>query len=239
VREGIVKHSKAFDAAAPPAGLESFAGARWPSLEAQLVELCDEIAYNAHDVDDGVAAGLITRDELNAIELWRRVTENTLRDNVDYARYQGVRALINAQVVDLVETTFRRLADAAPASADVIRAAPQPLAALSEPMTAMNTELRGFLFDHVYRHFRITRMGIKARRIVTELFESLTAEPGQLPTGMPSRESAQADAPGALAGSEYPHPVDLHRRVCDYLAGLSDREALNEYSRLFDPFVTS
>jgi dGTPase len=239
VREGIVKHSKAFDRGAPTAGLETFAVAHWPSLEAQLVDLCDEIAYNAHDVDDGLAAGMIKLDELHSLELWRRATDTAPFENAEYARYQGVRALINAQVVDLVETTTRRLADSAPTSADEIRAAPERLAALSEPMAAMNSELRGFLFDHVYRHFRITRMGIKARRIVTDLFNSLTVEPGQLPTGLLVPESERADGTEAFASSESPEAADLHRRVCDYLAGLSDREALNEYSRLFDPFVTS
>jgi dGTPase len=239
VREGIVKHSKAFDSNAPTAGLEDFAGARWPSLEAQLVDLCDEIAYNAHDVDDGLAAGMITLDELHSLELWRRVTDTAPFENIEHARYQGVRSLINAQVVDLVETTAHRLAHYAPATADEIRAAPELLAALSEPMATMNSELRSFLFDHVYRHFRITRMGIKARRIVTDLFDSLTAEPGQLPTGLLVPESERAAGTEAFANSECPDADDLPRRVCDYLAGLSDREALNEYSRLFDPFVTS
>src|SRR5205814_1997918 len=101
VREGIVKHSKAFDPGAPSPGLEEFAETPWPSLEAQIVDLCDEIAYNAHDVDDGLAAGMITLPQLDTVELWRRARGDRPLAGVEHARYQGVRALINAQVLDL------------------------------------------------------------------------------------------------------------------------------------------
>jgi len=232
VREGIVKHSKAFDPAAPAPGLADFAGTPWPSLEAQIVDLCDEIAYNAHDVDDGLAAGMITLADLQSLDLWRRVLDGRVLDEIEHARYQGVRALINAQVTDLVETTAERLQVWNLQSPDEVRAAPGPAAALSEEMAALNNELRAFLFDRVYRHYRIQRMGIKARRIVTELFRSLTADPGQLPGGLVVRTSV---TPGAAAAD----PAELSRVVCDYIAGLSDREALNEYACLFDPFVTS
>src|SRR4029077_5894349 len=89
VREGVIKHSKAFDATAPLSGLEAFAEAPWPSLEAQIVDLCDEIAYNAHDLDDGLAAGMITLDELDSVELWRRLLPACQSLGVDDARYQG------------------------------------------------------------------------------------------------------------------------------------------------------
>jgi dGTPase len=219
VREGIVKHSKAFDSDAPGPGFEAFAGAPWPSLEAQLVDVCDEIAYNAHDVDDGLAAGMITLADLGRVELWRRILNGRSDLSEEHARYQGVRALINAQVQDLVQTVADRSEEWGLSSAEEVRAAPSLLAGLSDEMTALNAELRRFLFEHVYRHFRVHRMWIKAKRVVVELFRSLEAEPGQLP----SRPAPTGDAA---------------RVVCDYLAGLSDREALEEHARLFDPFAS-
>src|SRR5205823_4553141 len=145
---------------------------------------CDEIAYNAHDMDDGLAAGMITLADLESVALWRRVRSGRELAGVEHARYQGVRALINAQVTDLVETTAERLRSWNLQSPDEVRAAPGPAASLSEGMAALNGELRAFLFDRVYRHYRIQRLGIKARRIVTELFQSLTSDPGQLPGGL-------------------------------------------------------
>ena len=243
VREGIVKHSKAFDSQAPSLGLEAFAAAPWPSLEAQVVDLCDEIAYNAHDVDDGLAAGMITLSELASLALWRRVMEGRQILSTEHARYQGVRSLINVQVLDLVETTARRAHDGGLSSADDVRQAPSTVVGLSEEMTGLNAELRQFLFDHVYHHFRVRRMGIKAKRIVTELFQSLTAEPGQLPRNLLSSPDRSSESPQGISWStgsvENADPSAVYRSVCDYIAGLSDREALNEHARLFDPFVTT
>lgn len=243
VREGIIKHSKAFDPAAPAPALAEFAGAPWPSLEAQLVDVCDEIAYNAHDVDDGLAAGMLTLAELNQVELWRRILSGCPDLGAEQARYWGIRALINAQVQDLVETAAGRLLNPGLASADAVRSAPGPTAGLSEEMSALNAELRHFLFERVYRHYRVHRMWMKAQRVVTELFQSLETEPGQLPTSRPAIASVPrwlGNSPGSSAppSSSKAPPPSAARAVCDYLAGLSDREALHEHARLFDPFVS-
>jgi dGTPase len=227
VREGIIKHSKAFDPSSPAPGLEEFAGALWPSLEAQIVDVCDEIAYNAHDIDDGLAAGMISLEALNGVELWRRLCPQQDKISEEYTRYQGVGALINTQVGDLVETVAQHVSALGVKSADDVRSAASPIASLSVEMTPLNAELRRFLHQHVYRHFRVYRMWIKAKRIVTELFRSLEAEPGQFPPGVWDTAGSgwQAD------------PLSFPRAVCDYIAALSDREALNEHARLFDPFV--
>jgi dGTPase len=186
--------------------------------------VCDEIAYNAHDVDDGLAAGMITLADLDRVELWRRVMEGCRCPDEDHARYQGIRALINCQVEDLVETVSQRVIDWGLSSPDAVRAAAAPTVGLSETMTALNTELRDFLMANVYRHHRVYRMWIKAKRVIGELFRSLEAEPCQLPARRPAPCQT---VDGVVA-----------RTVCDYLAGLSDREALLEHARLFDPSIS-
>lgn len=234
VREGIVKHSKAFDRERPLPGLEAFAKTPWPSLEAQLVDVCDEIAYNAHDVDDGLAAGMITLDDLRGVPLWRQIVDELPSMPAEYLRYQGVRALINRQVQDLVGSVTARAAEWELASADDVRSAPGVLAGLSDEMTALNAGLRQFLMENVYRHYRVYRMWMKARRVVGELFRSLEAEPAQLPPE--HRPASPVSSPPAALSAAEPHATA--RAVCDYLAGLSDREALNEHARLFNPSIT-
>jgi dGTPase len=229
VREGIAKHSKAFDPANP--AFAAFAPAAWPSLEAQLVDVCDEIAYNAHDLDDGLAAGMITLADLNHVELWRQLMDNCRCHDDDHARYLGIRDLINLQVQDLAETVRGRVAEWALSSPDAVRVAPAPVAGLSDAMTALNAELREFLMANVYRHYRVFRMWIKAKRVIGELFRSLEAEPCQLPPSRPAPSVTPTAASNPLDGG-------VARQVCDYLAGLSDREALCEHGRLFDPSVS-
>jgi dGTPase len=223
VREGIAKHSKSFDPDEPVLEFEEFAGARWPSLEAQLVDASDQIAYNAHDIDDGLTARLIQLSDLAAVPLWQRVTAGQGYANLtpQQAKYLGVRALINEQVQDLARTVESRIAEWGLDSADAVREAPDVTAALGPEMQALNEELRQFLQANVYRNYRVNRMAIKARRLLEALFRSYEEFPQQLP-------------PGAFRGER-----ELHRAICDYLAGLTDREALSEHRRLFDPYSTS
>ncbi|MFN3652055.1 MAG: deoxyguanosinetriphosphate triphosphohydrolase [Armatimonadota bacterium] len=221
VREGIAKHSRRFDPAAPIPEFQEFAGSRWPSLEAQIADVSDQIAYNAHDLDDSLTAGLIRLEELERVSLWRRVTAGRgTALTPEQAKYQGVRALINAQVQDVAQVAERRVREWGLESPDGIRSAPGPAAGLSEEMAELNEELRAFLRENVYRNYRVFRMSIKARRVLDSLFESYLEHPKQLP-------------PAALCEDE-----PLARCVCDYLAGLTDREALNEHRRLFDPLTT-
>ena len=221
VREGIAKHSKRFDTASPLPELAEFAESPFPSLEAQLADAADQIAYNAHDVDDGVTAGLVRLEQLQAVPLWRRVTADQDLGALtpEQAKYLGVRALINAQVIDLAATVERRISEWRLDSPDAVRSAPDCAATLSAEMRELNQELREFLRQNVYRNYRVSRMSIKARRLLTALFESYLEYPEQLPP-----EARRSD--------------DLRRDICDYLAGLTDREAMNEYRRLFDPFAT-
>jgi len=223
VREGIAKHSKSFDPLNPGPAFEEFRESPWPSLEAQLADVCDEIAYNAHDIDDGLTAGLITLADLESVALWRQLTAQYDAAGLTprQAKYQGVRALINAQVQDVAHTVEQRIAEWGLASADAVRSAPYRTATLSPEMAVHNEELRRLLGECVYRNHRVYRMSVKARRIVDALFHSYVEFPRQLPPGVLWEEHG------------------LHRSVCDYLAGMSDREALEEHRRIFDPLATT
>lgn len=223
VREGIAKHSKSFDPDHPGEEFAEFADARWPSLEAQLADACDQIAYNAHDLDDGLTAGLIRLEQLESVELWRRVSvqQDFTGLTAEQAKYLGVRALINEQVQDVARAVEARIADWDLKSVDEVRRAPDCVARLSPEMSALNDELRAFLRENVYRNYRVYRMSIKAARILEALFNSYEEHPRQLP-------------PGAVRDGE-----ELHRCIADYLAGLTDREALEEHRRLFDPDTTT
>jgi dGTPase len=218
VREGIVKHGAGL---AAEAAEYADSGPR-PSLEAQLADACDQIAYNAHDVDDGLTAGLITLAELQEVDLWRRVLADQPYSSLtpEQAKYLGVRGLINAQVRDVAATVEARIDAWHLHSADAVRAAPGPVAALSPEMETLNQHLREFLQTRVYRNHRVYRMSVKARRTLEALFRSYRDEPAQLPPGV------------RRAG------VPLERAICDYLASLTDREALEEHRRLFDPLTT-
>jgi dGTPase len=225
VREGIVKHSRDWDPAGP--AFAEFAVARWPSLEAQVVDACDEIAYNAHDVDDGLTAGMISLSQLRELTIWRQIAGDGLvrEDELppDQAKYQAVRLLINGMVQDLATTAEERVARWGIDTPDAARAAPDRIATLSPMMQTCNHELREFLYAHVYRHHRVYRMWIKARRVVEEIFRSYQEAPAQLPPDA-FRRIPQEGEP---------------RVICDYLAGLTDREALEEHARLFDPTVST
>jgi dGTPase len=223
VREGIARHSKAFRSEAPLPELADFAGQPWPSLEAQIADLSDEVAYNAHDIDDGLTSGLITLDQLREVTLWRRLIAGSGYTSLSPAevKYLGVRALINEQVLDIAAVVEARVREWGLNSADDVRGAPAPTAALSEEMSALNQELRTFLMQNLYRNYRVSRMSMKARRVLEELFHSYAEHPSQLPPGV------------------YDPSAPLQQQLCDYLAGLTDREALNEHRRLFDPHVTA
>jgi len=217
VREGIAKHSKAFNSDNPSPDFAEFADARWPSLEAQLADICDEIAYSAHDVDDGLTAGLLTLEELNTVSLWRRLTgaHQSASLTPGQAKYLGVRALINEQVQDVARTIEARICDWGLGSADAVRNAPGRTATFSTEMAALHEELRSVRVERIYRNYRVYRMSVQARRVVESLFQSYVDFPRQLPPGVVGEE------------------LGLERSVCDYLAGMTDREAFVEHHRLF------
>ncbi|HXK12324.1 MAG TPA: deoxyguanosinetriphosphate triphosphohydrolase [Vicinamibacteria bacterium] len=219
-REGIIKHRPDTDAVAPP----EYAPGEAPTLEAQLVDLVDEIAYNNHDVDDGLASRMFGVDEIRTVALFREAHDDALRrgltDERD-ARHHVVRWIIDRCVRDLIEATMAALASARVGSVGDVRRAGRRLVGYSEPVAARVRELKAFLFANMYRHYRVVRMGDKAGRILRDLFESYVREPGQLP---PSFQS-QLERDG------------VHRVVCDYIAGMTDRFAVDEHQKLFDPAV--
>jgi dGTPase len=220
VREGIIKHNPKSDAAAPA----EYAPGEAPAIEAQLVDFVDEIAYNNHDIDDGLSSGMITVEQIRAVALFREAHDAVLAGGIAddrILRHQIVRHIIDRCVNDLLETTLGSLRDARADSLEAVRGAGKRLVAYSPEMAARVRELKEFLLANLYRHYRVVRMGDKAGRIVRDLFQTYTAEPLQLPP----RYQRRIEKDG------------LHRVVCDYIAGMTDRFALDEHRKLFDPLV--
>lgn len=202
--------------------------ATWPGAEAQVAAMSDDIAYNNHDLDDGLRAGLFTLSDLADLPLVSPVLAEVrhLHPALDEARviHEAIRRLIDCMASDLIAESGRRLAAARPGSAAEIRALRAPVVAFSEAFSREATALRDFLFERMYRHYRVNRMASKARRVVQELFQLLLAEPECLPTEW--RLLAEG------AGT----PVTA-RLVADYIAGMTDRFALDEHRRLYDRYA--
>ncbi|MBI3324120.1 MAG: deoxyguanosinetriphosphate triphosphohydrolase [Candidatus Omnitrophica bacterium] len=222
VRESINKHRAPYD----QPGLEiALDPALMPLLESQAADIADEIAYDNHDLDDGLTSGLIKERELEAFALWeqaRAVVESRApRLDPEIRKYQIIRELINRQITDLVQESTRRLAQRRIGSVDDVRRCPERLIGFSDQMQRLRQPLKSFLWDNLYHHYRVVRMADKARRLLGELFELYVRKPEQLPNTTRSR----------IARGE-----DAHRVVCDYLAGMTDRYCLEEHRKLFDPF---
>ena len=218
VREGVIKHQQDSDARAPA----EYAPGEAPTLEAQLVDFVDEIAYNNHDVDDGLASGMFTPEAIRSASLFREAHDEVMALGIDerIVRPQVVRRIINRCIRDLLEATRLQIEAAGVQSVDDVRRAGR-LVGYSADMAARVRELKEFLFKNMYRHYRVVRMGDKAGRILRDLFESYVSEPLQLPPHYQER----IDRDG------------VHRVVCDYIAGMTDRFALDEHRKLFDPLV--
>lgn len=229
-REGILKHCSLNNARRLGELGERFIKRQQPSLEAQIANVADEIAYNNHDLDDGIRAGLLTFEELKQVPLFAREYEAVIRAHPDLDErrlvHEIVRRMINHVVVDLIQTTSRRIQEANPADIDAVRALSTPLVAFSETVAAEHLELKRFLRDHVYRHYRVLRMTNKAQQVVRSLFETFFARPELLP----SEHAVAAKQLEAEAGE-----TGRARAVADYIAGMTDRYAIGEYERLFDP----
>jgi dGTPase len=222
VREGIVKHSPPYDK--PLAA--NFASGEAPSLEAQIVDQCDEIAYNSHDIDDGLKSGLITFDQLEAVTLWREAYGAMRRQYPDSPqriwRYQAIRRIIDLLVTDLLQNVRNGLAEHRIESPADLRKLGRPLVAFSPAVDAGRLELKAFLMDNLYRHYRVVRMAEKAKKVMSDLFQAYMAEPTQLPPHILAREAERGET--------------IARVVADYIAGMTDRFAFEEYRKLFDPF---
>jgi len=219
VREGIAKHSTDYD----QPDIAAF-GQNQPSLEAQIVELADEIAYNNHDLDDGLTSGMLEQEELSEVTLWKTVTESIKSQMPDVSptmlKHESIRRIINMQVSDLIVNIGQKVESMNINNREDLACAPGRVAAFGSEMEEMNRELKIFLRENLYEHYRVTRMAEKAQRILTDLFNAYLDTPKQLPP------------------STY-HKIDkngsVKRVICDYMAGMTDKFALEEHRKLFDP----
>ena len=229
-REGILKHCSAANARRLGELGERFLARRQPSLEAQLANLADEIAYNNHDVDDGLRAGLITVEELRELAVFRRQYDIVTAKYPDLGGrrlvHEVVRRMIDWLVNDLVDASRRAIAEAAPDSVEAVRARPAPLLRFGDEVAAEHLELKRYLRQHLYRHYKVLRMTTKAGRVVRELFDAMHGDPDLMPT-----EHQQAARRFEAADGE----AGRARAVADYIAGMTDRYAILEHRRLFDP----
>ncbi len=220
-REGILKHCSQANAVKLGDVGVRFLERKQPSLEAQLANLADEIAYNNHDIDDGLRSGLLTTNQLDEIELYGRQRREVERAYPGIggrrAILETVRRMINALIVDLIDTSAQLIRDAGVRDIDDVRNAPQ-LIRFSEAMSGEANELKRFLRHNLYQHYQVNRMTSKARRIVTELFDAFMREPKLL---APDYQIVPPDT------------ARQARKVADYIAGMTDRYAMREHRRLF------
>lgn len=218
VREAIVKHNARKEL------FGEFSPTERPLLEAQVVEKADSIAYNNHDLDDSLKAGLITEEDLQAVELWRYASEKvqTKWANLDRdsKKAQTIVFLINLEVTDLIENTQKRLQKLGVSTTEEVRRCPELIAEFSPELSQQKRKLESFLWEKVYLHYRVARMADKARRFVEELFKVYVANPRQLPPDF--QRWVEEEGP--------------YRVVCDYIAGMTDRYAQDEYMKLFYPY---
>jgi len=220
-REGILKHCSRANAerieAAEPGGVaRRFIENTQPSLEAQLCNLADEIAYNAHDIDDGVRSGLIAIEQLKEVDLFERFRQEAVAEYPQLGGrrllYETIRRMLSSQVYDLIDATRAALDDAAPADGDAVRRCPR-LVQFSPSMRAQSTELKRFLFANLYRHAQVVHTTTRAQQVVRELFDAYLVQPGEMP-------------------ADYAQQQDSARAVADYIAGMTDRFAMREHERL-------
>ncbi|MDR5829599.1 deoxyguanosinetriphosphate triphosphohydrolase [Caballeronia sp. LP006] len=233
-REGILKHCSRENARKLGDLGERFLTGKQPSLEAQIANVADEIAYNNHDVDDGLRSGFITLEQLSEVSLWHTHFDVARAAYPDTGGrrliHETIRSIINTLIVDLIEATSRNLTRVAPKSIDDIRNAP-PLVAHSDEIAAQAAALKRFLFRNLYRHYRVMRMANKAKRVVTGLFDAFTDDPRLLPPAYQARQAAVEES--ANDASSTGHDSSQARLVAHYIAGMTDRYALKEYQRLF------
>jgi dGTPase len=221
VREGLVKHDTDYD----ESDATGYEPERAGSLECQLANLADEIAYNTADLDDGLRSGLLDPQEVKDLAVWGTVMRS-LGEKMecrldDLLRSRAIRRLIGIEVTDAITHTAANLAELAAQRADDVRRVGTNIASFSPELAEMNGELKAFLMQHFYRHPRLVRMSFKAHRLLSDLFQAYLAEPLQLPYEIQARVRRGPDP--------------LERVICDYIAGMTDRYAILEHKKLFDP----
>jgi dGTPase len=229
-REGILKHCSLNNARELGELGERFIKRQQPGLEAQIANLADEIAYNNHDVDDGIRAQLLDLAGLHEVRLFRRQYDAVAAQYPQLGErrviHETIRRMINYIVLDFIRTTQAQLDAARPRTIDEVRAQPKALAMLSESCREEHLELKAFLREHVYRHYKVLRMTTKARVVVQELFEAFFKDLSLMPPEHRA-QSLQGEAAHGVAGRA--------RGVADYIAGMTDRYAILEHRRLFEP----
>ena len=229
-REGILKHCSLRNASELGDIGQRFIDKTQPSLEAQLTNLADEIAYNSHDVDDGLRSGLISIEQLREVELFNQLYEDveSHHPNLEGRRaiYEIVRRLIGCQVVDLIETSTRNIKAANPGTIDDVRHNPEAIMAYSDELQQRKLALKRFLRENLYRHYRVLRMSAKSKRISVALFNAFMDDSQLLPTEH-RKKALQLETELGESGKA--------RMIADYIAGMTDRYAIVEYERIFNP----
>jgi dGTPase len=220
LREGIVKHESEYDVSDAAEYNADLRG----HLEAQICNAADEMAYTAHDLDDGLRSGLIGPEELSGITLWEIIADHAgyRGGSLDQVtRHQMIRELIGTEITSLITTTDQRLRESGVRSVEELQKLPYNVIGFDEDMHRRNRQLKDFLFANLYRHFRVVRMQVKAEQVLTDLFHLYQSEPQTMPTHI----------------QELVDERGLERTICDYIAGMTDRFAIDEHQKLFDPKV--
>jgi dGTPase len=218
VREGIVKHETEYDLADASDYNPELRG----HLEAQIANAADELAYTAHDLDDGLRSAMISPEMLSGVSMWEILLESIgwkEKNLIDLARYRLVRRLIGIYVTDLIQATEKRLRESGVKSVDELQRLDYNVIGLSDDLQRRNRELKDFLYANLYRHHRVVRMAVKAERIIRDLFTAYTTEPAILPAQIQKITVERS----------------LERTVCDYIAGMTDRFAIEEHHKIFQP----
>jgi dGTPase len=219
VLEGMVKHETEYD----QSDAKDFNPDLRGNLEAQITNVADELAFTAHDLDDGLRSGMINASMLEGMLLWEIVTESIgwrqtpIMD--DLTRHRIIRRLIGLEVDDLVQTTDQHLRQSGVRSVEELQRLPYNVVGFSEEMHRRNREIKDFLFANLYRHYRVMRMAVKAERILTDIFTAYHTEPACMPKHVQDLISERG----------------LERTICDHIAGMTDRYAIDEHQKLYEP----
>ena len=217
-REGIVKHETEYDVSDASDYDPELRG----HLEAQIANAADELAYSAHDLDDGLRSGMLSASMLEGLTLWEIVLESVGWEGIELDeldRNRIIRRLIGIEVEDVIDSTHRKIHDSGIESVQELQELPFNVISFSEDMKRHNRKLKDFLYHNLYQHHRVIRMQVKAEKIVEDLFHAYQQEPLMLPDHI----QAWIDKRG------------LDRAICDYIAGMTDRFAIREHEKLFDP----
>ena len=221
VREGIAKHTTNFDLATK---IKEFQPNKMPTLEAQVVDIADEIAYDNHDLDDGITSKLIDEEQIEGLTLWQEANTNICKKNdklkPQIRKYQVIRYLINSLVNDLIKQSKKNIISSNITGVQDVRNSSRRLIAFSKETIKKRKPLRDFLLQNLYKHYRVIRMADKARRFIEDLFRIYISKPEALPNEFQIKLKTD----------------DKYRVVCDYIAGMTDRYALDEHKKLFNPY---